>query len=138
MSLKSITNTYVLTLFVLVVLLITRHNELRALITGQNCPESSSVDELARNTGRFKFKIKIQIAVSNLASAKTFTKFNSNKERVAENENLYIYDSLDDSGSGEELEQERLALENDSDEPPTEESQIIKGFVRFVSLATHH
>lgn len=43
---------------------------------------------------------------------------------------MYIYDGLDDSGSGEELEQERLALENDSDEPPTEETQIIKGLCR--------
>ena len=72
MSLKSITNTYVLTLFVLVVLLITRHNELRALITGQNCPESSSVDELARNTGRNK------TYTASLASAETLTKFYSN------------------------------------------------------------
>ena len=56
MSLKSITNTYVLTLFVLVVLLITRHNELGALITGQSCSKSSSVDELVRNTGRFQTK----------------------------------------------------------------------------------
>ena len=80
MSPKSITNTYVLTLFVFVVLLIARHNELGALITGQNCP---TVDQLSRNT-----------------------------ERVAD----YIFDDLDDGGSGEEMEQERMALEHDSDD----------------------
>ena len=107
MSPKSITNTYVLTLLFFVLLLITRHDELGALITGHKCPES---ENLPRNT-----------------------------ERVADVFNdLDLYNDLDDGGSGEEMEQERMALENDADEPTTSEPQIITGLLYLLIKCSTH